>query len=419
MGIHFERGQALFALRRYAEAIVEYEQELGVNPQSVAAHANIAASLVNLGRKHQAREAARRALEIAPDYGHAHYVMSYIEPTAALAERAIREAIRVEPCARHFCRLGELMRQGGRHPDCLDAVEQALTLDARHKDSLVMRARALDSLGDPDAAAEILRSALSIDPEDPEVHQALGSIALASGDPVEALDALREARRISPIRHHDRDKILDAYARRAWPFRKINALVRRYKRFSPVRRWALQASLMTALLALVLATNPTPERISPVATSLFVLIFNVIFFLPTASNYSALVVRIAARRELGLSWRKALGANLSVLATMFVLHLFVTNFSIILSFSTGFTYFVFAMLLNIGGFVAVGRTLRHPAIAVLPILVCGVIGIAAFGGIAAQNNFNGEALKLWASSWPCPGQAPYCCGGLNAAPPPD
>ena len=215
MGIHYDRGQALFSLERYADSIAEYQQELALNPQCAASKANIAAALVNLKRYFEAKQTAHEVLGISPDYAYAHYVLSFVESndgSDSPALRAIGEALRIQPAARFLCRRGWLLRAQGRHAECLEATSEALALDARHQETLVLRARTLDALGRHDEAAEILRSALAINPENPDAHQALGAVALAYGDPAEALDALREARRISPVEHHDRDRILDAYA---------------------------------------------------------------------------------------------------------------------------------------------------------------------------------------------------------------
>jgi len=49
MGIHFDRGQALFDLGRFGEAAQEYLLELSDNPESALAHVNLGAALFNCG----------------------------------------------------------------------------------------------------------------------------------------------------------------------------------------------------------------------------------------------------------------------------------------------------------------------------------------------------------------------------------
>lgn len=386
MGTHFDRGQALFALQRYAEALVEYQNELGVYPQSVASHANIAACLVNLGRKTEAREATSRALELSPDYAHAHYVLSYIEAAPAVAERSIREAIRIEPSPRHFCRLGELLRHAGRHRDCLDATEQALKLNASHIDSLVLRARALAALGRSEEAAEVLRSARSISPQDPDVHQALGSITLSSGDPSEALEAFREARRISPVRHHDRDKILAALSRRVWPFRHIDAVVRRWRRISWGKRWLAAAVGATALLAVLIATDSRLDKPSPFACFVYVVVGNALFFLVTSRQCAAVIVRFAARRELDLRLGHALGANVRAVLGLVLAYLVANGIATMMSCAPKMTFFVLSVAFAAPPLVAMSKKLNRDAeMGIACAAVVGVIWLSVeFGELLAD-----------------------------------
>jgi Flp pilus assembly protein TadD len=381
MGIHFQRGQALFALRRYKEAIAEYQQELGVNPGCAASHSNIASSLINLGRHREAEAEVGQTLQLAPTYAHAFYLLSYLkshEPINSKAQDAILEAIRLEPSARHFTRLGSLLRQHKKDRESLDAADEALALDARHKDALVLRARALESLGRPDEAADVLRHALSIDPEDPDIHKNLGEVALATGDPSEALDALREARRISPTRHHDRAKILDAYSRRVWPFRYVDRIVKRYRRLSIVGRWAVHAGVATALLAVLLLTGVRTHTPVPVATLTFLAVFNLLLFLVTAMKYPAAVLRVFARRELDVRLGPAVYLGCRTFLGLAILHGLVCLLALGLSDHLGGAFFMLGAWLGAGMFFNLG-TMPNRMQGLLLVIVWPLIMLLPFG----------------------------------------
>jgi tetratricopeptide (TPR) repeat protein len=349
MGIHFERGQALFELRRYQDAIAEYQQELAAAPGCIYSKGNIASCLINLSRFSEARRMLEETLAQAPAYGFAFYLLSFVEPKgsgASPALRAIMEAVRLEPrSARNITRMGWLQREQGRHATSLETATRALELDARFVDALVLRAKALQSLGRSEEATATLRAALAINPADPEAHLALGNVALACGDAGEALDALREARRISPVKHNQRDKILEALARRVWPFRQIDRWVKRWKQEGPLVRWSVFAAINTSLVALHAAVMPTLRNPWLPLCFLYAFLANGLLFLYRAPEYSKLVVRIVKRRELDLRLAPVLGENLRSILWLLFSHWLTTIAVLFVSMSPGFAYFVSAILM--------------------------------------------------------------------------
>lgn len=397
MGVHFDRGQALFDLKRYAEAIAEYQQELAVAPNCFASQANIAAALINLGRSGEARRNIEQTLGMAPNYAYAHYLLSFIESNAgpnSRAERAIAEAIRLDHSALNFTRRATLLRLQQRHAECLASCDEALARDARFQPAMLLRARALQSLDCPDEAAEVLRVALALNPEDPAAHEALGSVALAAGDPAEALDALREARRIDPIQHHDRDKILDAYARRMWPFRQIDLARKRYWRRSPVARWAIDAAVLTPLLALHPLLQPTEAEPSPVATIIYFLVVNALILIALSRIYPVVLVRIAKRRELDIRWHKALLFNVRTMAGILAAHWFGSAFAILGSFAAGVAFFFGATALGLRRLVDWRQRFPNAMIA-----TCCVIMALAFMGAMVFHEFSNQRRPFQAMAY--------------------
>jgi Tfp pilus assembly protein PilF len=407
MGIHFDRGQALFALQRYQEAVVEYQQELAEHPECVYSKANIASSLINLGKFADARVAVQETLAQAPEYGFAFYLLSFVEPKGggeSPALRAINEAVRLEPTVvRNVTRLGWLLREQGRHGACLETTERSLALDPRHVDTLVLRAKTLETLGQPDEAAAVLREALAINPEDPDAHLALGQVALACGDAGEALEALREARRISPVKHHQREKILDAYARRVWLFWQIDAMVKWFWRQGRLKRWAIPATLCTAVLAVQAVVKPTDHNPSPSLTIFYFLAVNGLLFISRGSQYSQLLVRVIKRRELDMRLMAVLGENAKTLLWLAFSHWVVTIFTIILSFSPVASYVAFSAVMIAPAFVDLVRALVNVkflrTIGFLPML--GILMLcsppAVFGGIAFADNDWVIGWSVWAA----------------------
>ena len=413
MGIHFDRGQALFALQRYQEAVVEYQQELAQEPGCVYSKANIASSLINLGKFADARAAVQETLAQAPEYGFAYYLLSFLEPKGggeSPALRAINEAVRLEPTVvRNVTRLAWLLREQGRHGECLEATRRSLALDPRHVDTLVLRAKTLESLGQPDDAATTLREALAINPEDPDAHLTLGNVALACGDPGEALAALREARRISPVKHHQREKILEAYARRIWPFRQVDALGKWWKRQSRVTRWAAWATASTLLLGLDVVVRPTDKDPSPTLTILYLLQVNGLLFLVRAPQYSKLLVRVLKRRELDLRRMTVLGENVRAGTWLVFSHWMASVLAIVASFAPGFAYFAFAIAMTATSFFAQTRRVLDPLALRFGegVIIVGFLAIcvppAAFGAVAFSEYVWPAAWSIWGAILACTG----------------
>jgi Tfp pilus assembly protein PilF len=399
MGVHFDRGQALFDLKRYADAIAEYQQELAEAPNCFASQANIAAALINLGRSGEARRNIEQTLGMAPNYAYAHYLLSFIESNSgpnSRAEQAIAEAIRLDHSALNFTRKATLLRLQQRHAECLAVCDEALARDARFQPAMLLRARTLQALDRPEEAAEVLRVALTLNPEDPDAHRALGSVALAAGDPAEALDALREARRIDPIQHHDREKILDAYARRMWPFLQIDLARKRYWRQSPVARWAIDAAVLTPLLALHPLLQPTEAEPSPVATIIYFLVVNALILIAMSRIYPVVLIRFAKRRELDIRWHHALLYNLRTIAGIFVAHWLGSVAAILGSFAAGVAFFSAAAAMGLRR--AVDWRQQFPN---AMILICCVVTTLAFMGAMIFHQFNdqrrpGAAAACWA-----------------------
>jgi Flp pilus assembly protein TadD len=398
MGIHFDRGQALFELERYEEALVEYQLELAEQPRCVRSKTCIAQSLLNLKRATEARQALSEALALAPEHSFAYYLLSFLEPHVGRESKAlaaIGEAIRFEPRARYFCRLGFLLRAHERHAECLEATDRALELDPRHVDALVLRAWTLHALRRFKEATATLQQALKINPNSPDAYAALGTVALATGDSVEALDLLREARRISPVKHHQRGGFIAAYSQRIWPFHAIDALVRRYRRLHPWKQWALYATSLTALMVWLAMLGPTSSEPPALATTVMLVAGNLTAFLATASAYPRMLVRLLYRRELQMSWANVIKKNVLALVTLAGMHAIFSGLAVATSATLYRSYVVLSLLLNVVFFINISRVLgkKHSIMALAARVAVGAL--AGFGGVWMSEGQTALACLAW------------------------
>jgi Flp pilus assembly protein TadD len=330
MGPHFHRGQTLFELSKFEDAIKAYREELSVNPDSAIVYAVMSAAFVNLRRIREADQSNRRALELAPNLSYAHYIRSYIrqhQGRAGAAEKAVEEAIRLECLPRYFCRWGEFSFQRHHFRECLERTEQALAIHPQHPGALMLRAKALAATGRLREAKEAAHQVLRVDPNSPEAHYQLGSLNLQAGTTPQALGPLLEARRLNPVVFNDRDAIAGAYGRLLWPFRLIDAYAVRFGAWSPVRRWLFLATLATALLAIAYLRLP-PKLLAMPA---FIIVFNALA-LPYSNDLLSIAFgKFAFRKDLDIAWYKLIPELIRV-AFPLVIHSLLTAVAI---FSAG------------------------------------------------------------------------------------
>jgi tetratricopeptide (TPR) repeat protein len=291
----------LYELGRYREALDAFTAALSEDPHSASALAMRAATWLNIGRVRKAVSDVAQSLGENPEFAHAHYILSCIRSSQErprAAEKAIREALRLEPSAVYYCRLAEIKFGRSRLVDCCRIAEEGLALDPRNIPLLLLLAKALSALGRQTEAQDCLRQALAIHPENPATHHALGKLNVHSGDAHEARNLLREARRLNPVAHNDRDALAKAYGRLLWPWRLFDPYLVRLHAWPAARRWCFLAALTAVLLALSLFLSPYPYITLPV----FLLVLNWFAASFTVDMFATAAGRIAFRRDLDIAW---------------------------------------------------------------------------------------------------------------------
>ena len=156
-------------------------------------------------------------------------------------------------------------------------------------------------------------------PENPAAHHDLGSLSLRSGDSAEALDLLREARRLNPIQHNDRDALAAAYGRLLRPFQVFDRYLIRFHSWSPAHRWLLLAGGATFLLVIVNSLQSYKLLVAP----LFLIAFNVLVAPISFEMLSVGFGKIVFRRDLDIAWYRLLPET-SRIALPILIHVCVT-----------------------------------------------------------------------------------------------
>jgi tetratricopeptide (TPR) repeat protein len=172
-------------------AIDALRQILSHEPENAAAHALLAAVLIDKKRLHAARHEANLALAADPELELARFVRGRV----ALAQRQFDEAERqfehlrsVNPLQASYHReMATVHALRGQDAKVLPLLEQALTLDPQDPSTLADLASYWEQRREYPRAEEYARSALQVDPEHLDAIVVMGRIHLGRGD----IDAAR------------------------------------------------------------------------------------------------------------------------------------------------------------------------------------------------------------------------------------
>ncbi len=174
-----------------------YRHIIALNPQARYAHFNLGDALYNQGRYEEALEAARVAVEQAPDYPMAYVSLGEILNALGRfkeAETHLRHIIALSPQEWDaYFNLGDALYNQGRYEEALEVarvvVEQRLDSAPAH----VNLGLILNALGRFKEAETHLRRAIALDPQVRDAHLNLGAVLCEQGRFEEALEIARIA----------------------------------------------------------------------------------------------------------------------------------------------------------------------------------------------------------------------------------
>jgi tetratricopeptide (TPR) repeat protein len=161
----FHLGTLYYTTSRFAAAETELRTAIRLNPEFAKAHDTLGLTLEELGNYKEAHGAYRRAIE--------------------LSERQKLQ----DPSP--YLNVGKFLITKNRYEESLQALKNAVALDARSAEAAFQLGKALNKLGREAEAVKALDNAIRNDPEYPEPHYLLSRIYLNQG---REEDARREIR---------------------------------------------------------------------------------------------------------------------------------------------------------------------------------------------------------------------------------
>lgn len=199
-----KRRQAAEALqqRRFPRAKALYAQVCRMNPGDGESWTALAMVNGELGDYREAERCCRRALQVAPRLGQAHYVLGKSLKALGDAEQAIAhfgQALALKAGgAELYNDLGNALLQAGRPRQALSSYNQALRLRPQYVRALFNLGHVRRLLGQPDEAEDCYRRVLELEPGNGQVRYVLAVLLTVAGRLEEALVHYRDVLRLEP-----------------------------------------------------------------------------------------------------------------------------------------------------------------------------------------------------------------------------
>ena len=199
---YFNLANAQVDAGKAAEALVNYQQALRLNPSSSQAHHNVGIALQAEGKGDAAMAEFRVALQLQPDYESAEHNLANRLADAGKVEEAMTHylaALRLDSKhAESYNGLGICYAMQGKYPEAERQFREAVRLKPDYAGAQSNLGNALGAQNKLEEAIPHYQKALEIDPKDFQTHFNLGLSLLGQGRRVEARNHFVEALHLHP-----------------------------------------------------------------------------------------------------------------------------------------------------------------------------------------------------------------------------
>ncbi len=164
---HYNLGVLLSKLGRKGEAEQAYRKAIEADPEHAAAWSNLGNVLDDLGRKDEARQAYREAIGADPEFANAWSNLGVLLDELGRkdeAEQAYRKALKADPkLAAAWYNLGVLLDELGRRDEAEQAYRGAIEADPKHASAWTNLGVLLSELERKDEAEQAYRCGVAAD----------------------------------------------------------------------------------------------------------------------------------------------------------------------------------------------------------------------------------------------------------------
>ena len=311
MASNLEAALAFASHGDWPRVIPAVRQALADDPENATAHALLALGLAHLDQGKEAVSAGQQAVGLAPESAFTHYALGWAQlerGELAAAERAAREALRLNPDADGYALLAQVHVRQKKWAGALAAAESGLQIDAEHPGCANLRALSLGAQGRADTAAVVMDEVLAADPDDAFSHANRGWLMLRQSRVEEALESFRAALRLDPTSDWARLGIIEAMKARSALYRVVLRYQLWVGTLSTRAQWLLLIGLFFGgrIVRTTLRANP---GLWPVLGPLMVLYIVVVFGSWIADPLSNLLLRLDRFGRLALNRAEAVAST--------------------------------------------------------------------------------------------------------------
>ncbi len=195
-------GDVYTRLGQHEAARACFARAVAVDPKHVPAQFNLGNALRILGQFREAEAAYRKAIALAPDHPDAHKnlgLVLYAQGDVDGAVHHFETATELEDhVPQRHADLGYVLIDAGQQQRAEAEFQAALAIDPSFVPAMFGRALLCQQRGDLSRAAELLRDALRIAPDDVNVHYHLAQCALGLDDAATAKSELDTVLKLDP-----------------------------------------------------------------------------------------------------------------------------------------------------------------------------------------------------------------------------
>ena len=185
------------------------------SPHKARAHLGIGAVYKEMGRREEAFQEFKTAVNLKPDYGEAHYNLGVIYKEQKQWNEAVQEyqaALAFKPDYPHgYYNLGLLYHEMKRPEDAATAFEEALRLQPDYTEAHNNLGNVYQELGRQDEAFQEYKAAIATNPDYAEAHNNLGVLYQKTGRVMDAMREYQTALSIKPDYAAARRNLGNAY----------------------------------------------------------------------------------------------------------------------------------------------------------------------------------------------------------------
>lgn len=225
MSADYTRGEQLFNLGRYNDAIKSFKETLSEEPDSFYAKYYLALCYYNLDDIESLKDTAKSLLSDYPDNDESYYINSIYFSLTDKYDKAIEyidKAIEIDPYeAVYFGQKSINLLNKKKFEQALYFADEGLKIDPKNTVCLNMRTKALTKLNRKEEAHETLQNTLSDNPEDYFTHANAGWTNLELGNHKQANIHFKEALQKDPNDEYARQGMLESIKAKNFIYRSF------------------------------------------------------------------------------------------------------------------------------------------------------------------------------------------------------